>query len=84
MPGVHIGEGAVVAACACVTKDIPPMAIVGGCPAKILKYRDEDKYRRLKKEHKIYLTSKKNGQTILDEQARNITIAKKEDSWNSF
>lgn len=38
MPGVHIGEGAVVAACACATRDVPPMAVVGGCPAKIIKY----------------------------------------------
>ena len=79
MPGVHIGEGAVVGACACVTKDIPPMAVVGGCPAKIIKFRDEEKYNRLKQESKIYLTLKKNGRTILDEHARNITITKKED-----
>ena len=79
MPGVHIGEGAVVGACACVTKDVPPMAVVGGCPAKIIKFRDEEKYNRLKQESKIYLTLKKNGRTILDEHARNITITKKED-----
>lgn len=39
MPGVHIGEGAIVAAGSIVTKDIPPYAIVGGNPAKIIKYR---------------------------------------------
>lgn len=39
MSGVHIGQGAVVAAGAVVTKDIPPYAIVGGVPAKIIKYR---------------------------------------------
>lgn len=41
MSGVHIGQGAVVAAGAVVTKDVPPYAIVGGAPAKVIKYRFE-------------------------------------------
>lgn len=39
LSGVHIGQGAIVAAGAVVTKDVPPYAIMGGVPAKIVKYR---------------------------------------------
>lgn len=37
--GVCIGDGAVVGMGAIVTKDVPPYAIVGGVPAKIIRYR---------------------------------------------
>lgn len=39
LPGVKIGDGAVLAAGAVVNKDVPPYAIVGGIPAKVIKYR---------------------------------------------
>lgn len=42
LEGITIGDGAVVAAGAVVTKDVPPYAIVGGVPAKIIRYRFSD------------------------------------------
>ena len=39
MAGVTIGDGAIVASRAVVTCDVPPYAIVGGVPAKVIKYR---------------------------------------------
>ncbi|WP_262420307.1 CatB-related O-acetyltransferase [Flagellimonas meishanensis] len=48
MDGVTVGDGAVVAAGAIVTKDVPAYAIVGGVPAKVIKYRfDEQTILRL-------------------------------------
>ncbi|HEX7294115.1 MAG TPA: CatB-related O-acetyltransferase [Pyrinomonadaceae bacterium] len=40
--GVNIGDGVVIAAGAVVTKDVPPFAIIGGVPAKIIRYRFPD------------------------------------------
>lgn len=39
MDGVKIGDSSIIAAGAVVTKDIPPFAIAGGVPAKVIKYR---------------------------------------------
>lgn len=38
LPGVTIGENAIVAASAVVTKDVPDNAVVAGVPAKVIKY----------------------------------------------
>ena len=43
LPGVHIGNGVIIGAGAVVSKDIPDYAIVGGNPARILKYRNKNK-----------------------------------------
>ena len=39
LPGVHIGSGVVIGCGAVVTKNIPDYAVVGGIPAKIIRYR---------------------------------------------
>ena len=42
LPGVKIGNGAIVAACSVVTKDVAPYTVVGGNPARFLKKRFDD------------------------------------------
>lgn len=54
VPGVTIGEGAVVGMGAVVTKDVPPLAIVGGNPARVIKTRDSDHYFHLKRKKAFY------------------------------
>lgn len=54
VPGVTICEGAVIGSGAVVTKDVPKCAIVGGNPAKVIKYRDVVLFEKLKSEGKFY------------------------------
>lgn len=42
MPGVRIGDGAIVAARSVVVKDVPPYAVVGGNPARVIRHRFDD------------------------------------------
>lgn len=51
---INIGEGAIVAIGSVVVKDVPPYAIVGGNPAKVIKYRDIDHFNKLKEEKRFH------------------------------
>lgn len=52
--GISIGEGAVIQAGSVVVKDIPPLAVAGGNPANVFKYRDAAHYYELKKKNLFY------------------------------
>lgn len=53
-PGVTVGEGAVIGMGAVVASDVPPLAVVAGCPARVIKMRDPEHYYRLKQAGAFY------------------------------
>jgi maltose O-acetyltransferase len=61
VPGVSIGEGCIVAAGSVVTKFVAPFSIIGGNPARVIGFRDIDRYTKLKRDNRIYLSLKNMG-----------------------
>ena len=51
--GVTVGEGAIIQAGSVVCKNVPALAVAGGHPAVAFKFRDEEKYNKLKAEEKF-------------------------------
>lgn len=54
LPGVTIGEGAIIQAGSVVVSDIPKYAIAGGHPARVFKYRNIEHYESLKAQKKFH------------------------------
>ena len=55
LPGVTVGEGAVVAAGSVVTKDVASCAVVAGNPAAVIKQRDVETFRRLRDSQQYWI-----------------------------
>ena len=56
--GVTIAEGSIIGAGSVITKNVPKYAIMGGNPAKILRYRNEAEYEKLKGSDSVYMDLK--------------------------
>ena len=69
--GVRVGIGAVVAANAVVTKDVPDYAVVAGIPARIIKFRFNEEKRSMLLDTKWWLKDKDDVDLIFAELARN-------------
>ena len=54
LPGVTIGEGAIIQAGSVVIRNIPPLALAGGNPAEVFAYRDKNHWDQMKKEQRFY------------------------------
>ncbi|OGT05209.1 MAG: hypothetical protein A2143_09075 [Gallionellales bacterium RBG_16_57_15] len=70
LPGVTIGDGAVVGAGAVVARDIPACAVVVGNPAQIIRYRDQAVFEKLRAEDEPFVY-KRHGHSKLSKMKAN-------------
>lgn len=66
LSGVTIGKGAIIAAGSVVTKDVPEYSLVGGNPAKVIKYRDKEVFDDLLNKSCYTLSMDYNSKTLKD------------------
>jgi maltose O-acetyltransferase len=79
LPGVSIGDGAVIGAGAVVSKDIPSYAVAVGNPARVVRFRDRTRFEELKRESTPFVYQKfghakvfrPKGQSTVSNQAKN-------------
>lgn len=67
LAGVTVGRGSIIAAGSVVVKDVPPYAIVGGIPAKVIKFRWETIEEILQHETILYPTNERLPSSIIQE-----------------
>ena len=76
MGGITIGHGAVLASGAVITKDVPPYAIMGGVPAKVIKYRFNNEVQQQLLETKWW---EKDARQVFSMQKELLAICKTEE-----
>ena len=62
--GIEIGEGAVIGIGSVVTKDVPPLGIVLGNPARVIGYRDTDHYERCKADGRFVQFTRRGARSV--------------------
>lgn len=85
MDGITVGDGAIIGSRAVVTKDVPPYAIVGGIPAKVIKYRFSNDIIKVLEDTKWWNLSDDIIKKILPIfTQRNITVSMISDAFTGF
>lgn len=76
LPGVHIGDGAVIGAGAVVARDVPSCGIAVGNPAKVVRFRDSGRFDELAREEGAFVYEKFGHGKVLRNKARVVDAEK--------